>query len=84
LLDQITLFSLPVLSWDVTNSWEFTDPYGVVMDPEKTTREWLRECPHPEDECAPSQCQDCGTPIGWTLVNEFIARERVDSAVESE
>jgi hypothetical protein len=74
--DQTTLFQLPVLTLDITNSWEFTDAYGVTLDHEKAAVEWLRECPHPESECAASECKDCGTPIGWALVSEFLARER--------
>ncbi|HEX4395410.1 MAG TPA: hypothetical protein VH084_28350 [Mycobacterium sp.] len=75
--DQTTLFQLPMLTLDITNSWEFTDPYGVVTDPQKDTPiEWLRECPHAETECAANECRDCGTPIGWALVSEFLARER--------
>lgn len=76
MLDQISLFNLPVLTWPITDSWEWKDPYGVAVIEEKVTREWTRECQHPDNECAPSQCKDCGTPIGWALVHEYLARER--------
>jgi hypothetical protein len=66
-----------MLTLDITNPWEFTDPYGVVINPEKKDPvEWLRECTHSDEECAANECRDCGTPIGWALVSEFLARER--------
>jgi hypothetical protein len=74
-LDQISLFSLPVLTWDITDSWQFTDPYGVVVAEEKEiTREWIRECTHTSDECEGF----CDTPIGWALVNKHLARAKQD------
>lgn len=90
--DQISLFSLPVLTWDITDSWEFTDPHGVLQeDQEKIVREWTRECPHPESECYDEATQsarpDCHNAIGWTLLNETLARTRaaqLDSSDESD
>jgi len=68
--DQIALFGLPVLSWHITNGWLIPDPYGVPIDPDKTVREWIRECPHSQVE----YCDGCATPEGWALVQESLAR----------
>jgi hypothetical protein len=90
MLDQISLFTLPVLTWDIADSWEWTDAHGVLLadqDP-KTTREWARECPHPASECydqASDTCRDdCGTEIGWTLLNETLARQRATEQLDSQ
>lgn len=69
----IPLFSLPTLVWEVTEPWAWYDPYGVPIDIDKeTTREWVRDCDHPPDEC-----DGCGLPIGYALVQEHLNRARV-------
>ena len=83
--DQITLFDLPVLTLDLTDSWTFLDPYGVEVKEDKVVREWRPECPHPINECVideknPRMSEECGTPIGWALAQEFLARERARDA----
>jgi hypothetical protein len=76
-LEQSPLFPLPVLSWDVLDSWEWTDPYGKPIVEERVVREWHRECPHASDECT-----GCGTPIGWALVAESLAHHAHDGTSE--
>ena len=78
--DPTVLFRLPVLTWDVTDSWTFTDPYGVPLTTEKTTREWVRDCAHTSDECDGL----CGTLIGWTLVSEMMHHAAASSATTDE
>jgi hypothetical protein len=83
--DQILLFQLPVVTFELTDSWTFLDPYGVAIAEEKIVREWKPECDHPlhacqlGDEGDPGPSEPCGTPIGWALAREFLARERARS-----
>lgn len=75
--DQISLFDLPVLTWDLTDSWEFLDPHGVTIQEEKIVREWKPECAHPLHECQLGEDgEPCGTPIGWALAREYMVRAR--------
>ena len=75
--DQISLFDLPVLTFELTNSWEFSDPYGVALAEEKVVREWKPECAHPLHECRlGEESEGCGVPIGWALAREYLVRER--------
>lgn len=77
-MDQITLFSLPVLTWDVTESWEFLDPYGEPTgEQQRTSRPWIKECTHPSDECT-----GCDTPIGYALVAEMMHRPHDDAPTD--
>jgi hypothetical protein len=90
MLDQITLFTLPVLTWDIADSWEWTDAHGVLLEDQdpKVVREWARECPHATSECYDKATDtvrcDCATEIGWTLLNETLARQRMTDQLDNQ
>lgn len=71
-MDQITLFSLPALTWDITESWTFLDAHGNPTGEQPiTSRPWIKECTHASDECT-----GCANPIGYLLVSEMMHRPR--------
>lgn len=67
----IPLFKLPVVTWDVTDPWQFYAPDGTPFTIDLTERNWLLECSH-EGDCDLASSATCGTPIGYRLVQEFL------------
>jgi hypothetical protein len=75
--DSIPLFPITAKSWDVTDPWQFFDPYGAPHTTDLSQRRWLYECDH-DGECEiiegdPTASHACGTPIGYALVLEMSA-----------
>ena len=71
--DPIPLFSLSVVTWDVTDPWQFYGPLGDPKTMDLTERKWMFECEH-EGECDLDNAALCGNPIGYRLVQEMMSQ----------
>lgn len=68
----IPLFKITPLTWEITDPWGFTDPYGAPLTEDLSDRKWLFECDHDGEECSLENASSCGTPFGYQLVQECI------------